>query len=171
GIYRKFGDGCGFRTDHTFKVYKSDDLETWDEVGDGLPVQGRPEGIYFRPKVVFNELTDKYVLWINYLPSNFSTPLKSYPHATYYVGTSSSPEGPYTIVNETPNLKYEGAGDLTIAVDPATKIAYAAYDAWSNSHTLSIEQLSPDYLSSTQITSGFLSEKNHEAPVLFKRNS
>jgi hypothetical protein len=35
-------------TDHTFKVYKSDDLETWDEVGDGLPVSERPSGIYFR---------------------------------------------------------------------------------------------------------------------------
>jgi beta-xylosidase len=110
-----------------------------------------------------------YVMWINYLPPDVSTPRKSYPHATYYVGTSPTPEGPYTIVNTVPNLKYEGAGDLTIAVDPETKDAYVAYDAWSNSHTLSIEKLSPDYLSSTQETSGLLSEKNHEAPVLFKR--
>ena len=160
-----------FSPDHTFNIYKSPDLTSWTLTSSGLPVSTRPVGIYFRPKVVFNPLTSKYVLWINYLPANYSTPLKSYPHATYYVGVSDTPEGPYEIVNKEPNLKYKGAGDLTIAVEPSSGIAYAAYDAWSNSHTLSIEQLSPDYLSSTQITSGPLSPPNHEAPLLFKRGS
>jgi hypothetical protein len=68
-----------------------------------------------------------------------------------------------------PNLKYEGAGDLTIAVDEATGNAYVAYDAWSNSHTLSVELLDPTFTFSTQENSGLLSPSSHEAPLLFKR--
>jgi hypothetical protein len=168
GIYRGFGEGCGFRTDHTFKVWKSGDLTNWVDLGEALPITDRPEGIYFRPKVVFNKLTNLYVMWINYLPPD-RTPLKSYPSAGYLVGTSGSPEGPFTIVSREPNLKYDGAGDLTISVDSLTGSAYVAYDAWSNSHTLSVELLSPDYLSSTQQSSGLVGPSSHEAPLLFQR--
>ena len=93
GIYRKFGKGCGFRTDHELNVYMSKDLSSWTYVGDALPVNGtRPEGIYFRPKVVYNPKTSLYVLWINYLPPA-NTPLGAYPNATYLVGTSEKVRG------------------------------------------------------------------------------
>jgi hypothetical protein len=194
GIYRKFGSGCGFRTDHALNIYTSTDLSSWTIAeptlaSAGLPLETRPEGIYFRPKVVWNELTQLYVLWINYLPPD-RTPLKAYPvrtlthvpnhatlaahsartqKATYLVGTSESPLGPFELLDTEPNLKYEGAGDLTIAVDEATGNAYVAYDAWSNSHTLSVELLDPTFTFSTQENSGLLSPSSHEAPLLFKR--
>jgi hypothetical protein len=118
GIYHKFG-GCGFRTDHLVHVYSSPDLVRWTLVGDALPISRRPDGIYFRPKVVHCPLTGKFVLWINYLPPA-SSPLTAYPRATYLVSIppcsaptipnemsdfplqvaqSDTPEGPFTVVS------------------------------------------------------------------------
>ena len=59
---------CGFRNDHSVNLYTSPDLEQWTFAGwscnllkrkpkiihlegDIFPVEDRPEGIYFRPKV------------------------------------------------------------------------------------------------------------------------
>ena len=73
--------------------------------GDIFPVEDRPEGIYFRPKVfclfcisrslvlwqrityffkvIYNSLTAEYVLWINYLAPALS-PLVSYPDVSIF---------------------------------------------------------------------------------------
>lgn len=66
GIYRPFG-ACGFRTDHAVNVYSSADLVLWKFEGEALPFRSRPLGIYFRPKVVYNQQTHEYVLWVNLL--------------------------------------------------------------------------------------------------------
>ena len=151
-------------------MYVSKDLTTWSFVGDALPVNGtRPEGIYFRPKVVFNPKTSQYVLWINYLPPA-RTPLGSYPEATYLVGTSDKAEGPFEIVNESPNFQHTGPGDATLAVDE-DRAAYVAYGAWGNGHRISIEKLTDDWLDTTgeETNTGFLSPEKREAPLLFER--
>ena len=70
-------------------LYSSPDLVTWTYLGDVYPQGGRPEGIYFRPKVLYNPKAEEYVLWINYLPPAFN-PLKSYPDATFAVATSKT---------------------------------------------------------------------------------
>ena len=72
----EFGQ-CGFRTDHAVNLYTSPDLQQWTFIADILPVESRPEGIYFRPKVVYNVNTEEYVLWINYLAPAIS-PLVAY---------------------------------------------------------------------------------------------
>merc|ERR1712070_1242529 len=64
GIYDAFG-GCGFRTDHAVNLYSSPDLVHWTPLGDILPNTSRPEGIYFRPKVLYNRASKEYVLWVN----------------------------------------------------------------------------------------------------------
>merc|ERR1719186_950912 len=88
GIYQEFGH-CGFRTDHAVNLYTSPDLEQWTFVTDIFPVGSRPDGIYFRPKVIYHKQTKEYVLWINYL-APASTPLASYPEAGFIVATSTS---------------------------------------------------------------------------------
>ena len=95
GIYFNFGH-CGFRTDHSVNLYTSPNLEDWTFVTDIFPVYTRPEGIYFRPKVIFNKLTQKFVLWINHLPPA-SSPLASYPNARLLIATSDLPDGPFQI--------------------------------------------------------------------------
>ena len=49
--------------------------------------------------------------------------------------------------------------------------AYIAYDAWGNSHSVLIEKLTPDYRDSmgNAATSGVLTPKGNEAPILFER--
>ena len=56
GIYRSFGR-CGFREDHAVNLFTSPDLENWTFVRDIYPMENRQEGIYFRPKVIYNEST------------------------------------------------------------------------------------------------------------------
>ena len=49
-------------------------------MADIFPLGSRPDGIYFRPKVIRNGETGEFVLWVNHLPPA-STPLESYPDA------------------------------------------------------------------------------------------
>lgn len=172
GIYKAFG-GCGFREDHAVNLYTSVDLKDWKFVANVFPPSSRPNGIYFRPKVLYNSRTDKFVLWINYLPPA-SSPLKAYGNATYIVATSTSPSGPYSVVRQRANVKNNGGGDFTLFRDPNSPAdAYIAYDAWSNSHKVSIEQLTPDFLDSlgnqANGSTGPLSGSSNEAPIMFER--
>ena len=171
GIYLEFGH-CGFRTDHAVNLYTSPDLEHWTFVADIFPPGARPEGIYFRPKVVFNQQTSEWVLWVNHLAPALS-PLLSYPEARFVVATSARPEGPFTVVTEKANIEISGGGDFGLLVDPADEngTAYIAYDAWGNNHAVVVERLTPDYHDSygAQWSSGQISPINNEAPILFFR--
>jgi len=171
GIYQAFG-GCGFREDHAVNLYTSPDLVSWTFKGDVYGTDSdRPEGIYFRPKVIYNANTSSYVLWINYL-APASSPLASYPSAVLVVATSKSALGPFTTVTKAAALEVSGPGDFTLFVDPRDNSAYVAYDAWGNNHQVSIEKLTDDYLNSLGVnaTTGTITETGNEAPMLFERN-
>ena len=46
----------------------SPDLVDWNLVNPSLiPADQRPNGIYFRPKLIWNELTSRFVIWFNYV--------------------------------------------------------------------------------------------------------
>ena len=172
GIYLEFGH-CGFRTDHKVNLYSSPDLEQWTLVRDVLPAGARPEGIYFRPKLVHNQQTGEWVLWINHLAPAL-TPLISYPEARLLVATSSDLNlGPFTVVTEKANIEVSGGGDFALMVDPNDQngTAYIAYDAWGNNHAVVVERLTPDYHDSlgAGASSGQISPVNNEAPILFER--
>ncbi len=133
--------------------------------------------MYFRPKMVPNERTGQYVLWVNLLPhgGDDETPLRAYPNATYLVATSSSRTGPFRVVREKASVAWSGAGDLTLFADSAdpNRKAYVAYDACSNGHRISIERLTDDYTDSvgSSSSSGLVSPSGNEAPIVFLRNS
>lgn len=107
GIYESFGVGCGFLVTHTINIYSSPDLVTWHFEREALPFEERPLGIYFRPKVIFNNFTKEFVLWVNVLPPAI-IPLASYPNATYYIAVSTSPTGPFVVVNKNPEVMVHG---------------------------------------------------------------
>lgn len=99
GKYYWFGE---HKSDHTSSAlvgvtcYSSDNLTDWTDMGVALPVVDI-EGhdlergcVLERPKVVYNPLTGKYVMW-------FHLELKGrgYAAARYGVATADKPEGPY----------------------------------------------------------------------------
>lgn len=168
---------CGFRINHTVNLYTSPDLSRWTFIRDILPWDGgRPIGIYFRPKVVYNRYTGMYVLWINRVrrTGTFETP--NFFDASYVVATSRTPEGPFTVVREKVEaLAYKNPGDFALLVDDDDSIqptAYVAYTSIDNLHRIQIEQLTPDYTDTLgrKATTGSITPLNNEAPILFKRN-
>lgn len=88
-----------------------------------------------------------YVLWVNHLPDD-NTPLQAYGKAGYTVATSTTPQGPFTVVNEGAALSEGAAGDAEIFVDSNGTDAYIVYNGWYNSHTLSVEKLNADFTDS-----------------------
>ena len=171
GIYDAFGQ-CGFRTDHALRVYSSPDLASWTlESENALPDESRPYGIYFRPKVVYNKATDKYVLWINHLP-DAATPLAAYHDTRYVVGMSDSKAGPFTVVREKAALSQSAPGDADILVTEDGKKAYIAYNGWYNDHTILVEELTDTFMDSrgAELASMPISPAKNEAPQMFYRN-
>lgn len=137
GIYDAFGK-CGFRTDHALRVYSSPDLATWTlEHENAYDTQTRPYGVYFRPKVVYNKQTEKYVLWINHLP-DANTALQAYGKTDYSVAVSDSPQGPFEFMHKA-TLPQDALGDSEIFVDENGVDAYIIYNGWYNDHTLAVQ--------------------------------
>ena len=145
GIYDNYGK-CGFREDHAINVYSSPDLKHWTFETELAPSGSRPVGIYFRPKVLYNPRSKEFVLWVNYL-APASSPLRAYPKAVFLVFTSQSPLGPFKLESGPTGAEvaHTGGGDFTLFQDDEQNTAYLAYDAWSNSHQVVIEQLDDSY--------------------------
>ena len=127
-----------------------------------------PDCIYFRVHTVFNAQTMKYVMWAN-LNGNEND---------YAVGTSDTPEGPFTFVHgiKAGRIGAHG-GDFDIFVDD-DGAAFLIYTAVSGGHTMAVERLTDDYLRSaatssgpTNVSSGVFGIKFVEAPAMFKRKN
>jgi len=56
-----YGKSSGFTFNNRFRVYSLPDLEHWSF--DGELLSEPPDGVYYRPYVVYNPNTRKYVLW------------------------------------------------------------------------------------------------------------
>lgn len=149
-------------------MFTSYDLVTWKRVSDALPVDSRPEGIYYRPKVVVHPVSGLYILWVNMVPRNFKP---SFWNATYIVATSSTPEGPFEVKTWKVNTRFDSPGDFSLFVDDDGS-GYVAYDAYFDGHTISVEKLTDDFLNSlgSEANSGFVPPHGCEAPALIKRN-
>ena len=182
GVYYLYGTSydCGFQWGNKgapfcgFKVYSSKDLKNWTDRGylfdAKTPIwQSRCDGkTYgcFRPHVIYNKTTKRYILWINVYDNVVG----------YRVFTSKTPIGPFietaepklSVNNNMPAAGLNNGDHDTFVDDDG--IAYLAYTDWRTKGTIVIEQLSPDYLTGTgkfvkSVTSG-----GTEAPGLFKRN-
>jgi len=110
--------------------------------------------------------------------------------ADYAVGTSKSPEGPFTYVHGI-YIGRKSGGDFDILVDDDGG-AYIIYTATQLGHTMAVERLTDDYLSSaaagastsnsqqlllpitaaadpSNVSSGVIGNEFVEAPSFFKR--
>eukprot|EP01084_Bolivina_argentea_P240479 403997_1 len=132
---------CGFQPNHTINIYISTNLQNWTYIGDALPMENRPYGIYFRPKVIYNKNTKQYILWINYVSYKRNKDV-NYKNTSLMVATSLTPNGPFNIINYKVDLKYAYTpGDFVLFIDNSNKNnkGYIAYDAYNNNHKISIE--------------------------------
>lgn len=181
GVYYLYGTSydCGYQWGNKeapfcgFKVYTSHDLVKWQDKGFLFDAKtelwqtrcnGKTYGCY-RPHVVYNASTKKYVLWINVYDNQVG----------YRVFTSPTPLGPFTevaepklAVNTTMPVAGLNNGDHDTFIDD-DGTAYLAYTDWRAKGAIVIEQLTADYLSGTGKHVLSVTAEKTEAPCLFKR--
>jgi hypothetical protein len=162
GRYYLYGTAYGKTdgiTNNDFRVYSSPDLERWTY--EGALLKKRPDALYYRPYVVFNPNTRKYVLWYSWYPNS-----KDW-FGRHGVATSDTPVGPFKIATPDVQLSHPGDGDGSLFVDD-DGTGYFIYACINEGYTVYVERLTPDYLGATGKTSSVLAI-GAEAPVLFRR--
>ena len=113
-----------------------------------------------RPKVIYNDSTKKYVMWMHIDYSDYSL-------ANAGVAVSDSPTGPFEYLgNERPNDAM--SRDMTLFKDDDGK-AYLFYSSEENA-TMYVSLLTDDYLSQSGTFSRNLINQSREAPAVFKFN-
>ena len=174
---------CGFSLNHSVMVYSSPDLSSgsWTLRGaDVLPVARRPAGLYFRPKVVFNARTRRYVMWIRWL--DMRGPRLSDDPTFYLVASSAVPAGPFAVLNANASTRFASPADESLMVDD-DGAAYLIYSPRETNHTTAVDRLSDDYTRSLAVgeaagapwetpsgnCSGAFGSRHVEAPALFRR--
>jgi beta-xylosidase len=209
GTYYWFGEhkiagGAGNRAMVGIHCYSSKDLYNWKDEGIALSVSDDPQNdiakgcILERPKVVYNKLTKKYVMWFH-----LELLGKGYSAARAGVAVSDKVTGPYQFIksyrpnpgqmpfylaavseNEkinctNPANKSDGffcrdlpggqmARDMTVFVDDNGK-AYHVFSSEEN-FTLDLAELTDDYTGHTGKFIRIYVGHQTEAPALFKRN-
>ncbi|OAV43760.1 family 43 glycosylhydrolase [Lewinella sp. 4G2] len=155
----QYGKTNGFTTANEYHVYRSDDMVTWEHLGPALA--DHPEGVHYRPHVIYNAASKQYVLWYNWYPTLWE--------GHFGVAVSDSPGGPFTLVNDDVKVTHSdlGVGDFGLFVD-ADQTAYISYNT-IDGHRVSVEKLSADYLGSTLENGGYIAQYC-EAGSMFKRN-
>lgn len=137
----------------------------------------RPQGTYYRPKVVYNKATRRHVLWVNVLPRPGSpAPPPDFTKSSYLVASSSTgPAGPYQIVEVNATMRYGEGGDFSLFIDDdSATTGYVIYTSLSEAHSISVAPLNANYTASIVAhNSPFLPGTDHtgcfEGPALFKR--
>jgi beta-xylosidase len=167
---------AGFRSDHNVSIWQSPDLTSWSLARRAaIPFDSRPIGIYFRPKVIFNHVTQTYVMWVNYM--EYPTP---YAQGYYLSATSKTPTGPWIIANRNITMTQKQPAilcDFDLMRDD-DGIAYIIYTVWrpqgmpKQATHMSVERLSSDFTASTLNASAVFTgpaASGDEAPVIFRR--
>ncbi|KAK8673091.1 hypothetical protein V6N13_111447 [Hibiscus sabdariffa] len=145
--------------------YSSKDLWTWKNEGIVLAadLENQTHDLYIsnvleRPRVIYNEITGKYVMWMHIDTGNYSK-------AAVGIATGDSPTGPFEYLR---SLRPHGrdSRDMTIFKDE-DGVAYLIYSSQGNSE-LQIGPLTDDYLDVQLEMQRILVGQHREAPAVFK---
>jgi hypothetical protein len=166
GTYYLYGTSydCGYRWQVNsgfcgFKVYSSPDLVHWTDRGYVVPSYSC--GLCFRPHVLYDPATAKYVLWTN--DGNVQGDFRVY--------TSSTPTGPFTQQN-LPHLAYSDCGwDFGLYSDPGGRAYMVNTDCPDGAKGLVVQRLTADDLSTDGTYTVIHTPMNTEAPDMFRRGS
>ncbi|XP_024025456.1 uncharacterized protein LOC112092763 isoform X1 [Morus notabilis] len=145
--------------------YSSKDLWKWKNEGIVLAAEETNEthdlhksNVLERPKVIYNEKTGKYVMWMHIDDVN-------YTKASVGIAVSDQPTGPFDYLYSKRPHGFESR-DMTIFKDD-DGVAYLVYSSEDNSE-LHIGPLTEDYLDVTSTMKRVLVGQRREAPALFK---
>lgn len=145
--------------------YSSKDLWTWKSEGVVLPAEkvNKSHDLYVsnvleRPKVIFNDKTKQYVMWMHIDSANYSK-------ASVGLATSPTPVGPFTYLYSGQPHGYESR-DMTLFKDDDGE-AYLVYSSVDNSE-LHIGVLTDDYLNLKRVMRKIMVGMHREAPAVFK---
>jgi len=154
--------------------YRSKDLRNWEFRKDVLRSTSHAElspANIERPKVVYNESTNKYVMWMHW--ENGS----NYGEARAAVATSSTVDGDYAyqgsfrpLVADVMDHGKPGymSRDCGLFVDDDQKAYFIS--ATNENYDLNLYLLTPDYLKVDKLAAVLFKGGHREAPVLFKRS-
>ena len=164
GSYYLYGNQLG--TNHgdlflncPFSAYSSPNLRDWTARGNLL--KDAPKGYYYRPYVVFNPRTKKYVLWYNWYQKLWD--------GNAGVAVSDSPTGPFVIVDRRAHLSGASPGDGTLFVDN-DGTGYYIYTDIANDYAVRVERLTADFTDTSGHGSDFIGF-GIEAPLMFRRDN
>lgn len=145
--------------------YSSKDLWTWKNEGIVLPGEKvnkthdlHVSNVLERPKVIYNNHTKQYVMWMHIDNANYSK-------ASVGVAVSSSPTAPFQYLGSKQPHGFDSR-DMTIFKDDNGQ-AYIVYSSEDNSE-LHIGQLTEDYKDVTKVMRRALVGEHREAPAVFK---
>jgi hypothetical protein len=147
--------------------YSSKDLLHWKYEGVALAAvtNDSTSDIYFgnvieRPKVIYNDKTKKYVMWMH-------IDKKDYSYARAGVAVSDKVVGPYKYLG---SFRPNGAmsRDMTLFKDDDGR-AYQICSSENNT-TMHVNELTDDYLNPNGNYKRILTGANREAPAIVKRD-
>jgi len=176
GMYYWYGENKDGITDASVgrvdvvgvSCYSSKDLLHWKNEGVVLPAVPdspehdlHPSKVAERPKVIYNALTGKFVLWLHVDSSD-------YTYARTGRAISDSPTGPFTYIGSIRPADLDSR-DMTLFQD-TDGAAYVIFSSDWNSVTR-IARLTDDYLNTTDtVAEAFRGSNNHtgrESPAIF----
>jgi len=143
--------------------YRSTDLIHWEFRGDLLTRKSNPELMHAnieRPKVIYNETTKQFVMWMHYELS------RDYSYARAAVATSFDIEKPFTYLK---SFRPFGnmSRDCTLYKDE-DGTAYFLSAAREN-YDMMLYKLTADYLDTKEQVATLWPSAHREAPALVKR--
>jgi hypothetical protein len=168
GAYYWFGEDRNVFYSNGVSCYKSSDLYNWTKLGLAFTPSGAkdpngndaaPGRTFERPKVIYNNATGKWVMWIHWENGD------DYGDAKVCVATSDKILGPYTFY-KTYRPNGHDSRDQTLFKDTDGK-AYHFGTTNMNSHIL-VSELTNNYLEVTGKEYLALKGMSYEAPAIFK---
>ena len=139
--------------------YSSTDLYNWTNMG--VVLQKGDIQILERPKVIYDENNNRYVMWFHYDGNGYTI-------AELGVASSETPTGPFKVIDHYRPNGHESR-DIGLYFEPDTKKAYIGYAADHTNRTIRIVELSEDYLSTTPNDVDI--EAHCEGPGILKKNN
>jgi len=138
--------------------YSSTDLYNWKN--EGVVMEKGTIQTFERPKVIYDEINRKYIMWFHYDGNGYSL-------AELGVAVSDKPLGPFILKDHYRPNGHESR-DIGMYFDPETRKAYIGYAADHTNRTIRMVELSADY---TKVTTNDVDIEAHcEGPGILKKN-